>query len=73
MGKQFYSGEETLDKLGMTDDELMALVRDGQLREFHDASEDKDGPLYYGKVYYKVEEVQLVLETTSNSGVIEKI
>lgn len=47
MAKSFYSQEETREKLGMTEDQIKDLVRNGQLREFRDA----------GKVNYKVGEV----------------
>jgi len=47
MAKSFYSQEETREKLGMTENQIKDLVRNGQLREFRDA----------GKVNYKVGEV----------------
>ncbi len=47
MAKQFYSVEEAQNKLGLTEEELKQLIRDGQLREFRDG----------GKVLYKTEEV----------------
>ena len=47
MAKPFYSLEEACAKLGKSDDEVRALVRDGELREFRDA----------GKVFFKAEDV----------------
>jgi len=52
MAKQYYSPEETLNKLGMSEDEMKELVRDGQLREFRDG----------GEIRYKVEEVDGLAE-----------
>ncbi len=47
MAKPFYSMQEVCEKLGKSEDEIKALVRDGQLREFRDA----------GKVFFKAEDV----------------
>ncbi len=47
MAKQFYDAQEAQDKLGISEEELKRLVRDGQLREFRDGS----------NVRYKIEEV----------------
>jgi hypothetical protein len=45
--KPFYSMEEVCAKLGKNQDQIKALVRDGELREFRDA----------GKVFFKVEDI----------------
>ncbi len=47
MAKPFYSMQEVCEKLGKTEDEIKALVREGRLREFRDA----------GKVFFKAEDV----------------
>ncbi len=47
MAKPFYSMEEACAKLGKSEDDIRALVRDGELREFRDA----------GKVFFKAEDV----------------
>jgi len=47
MAKTYYSPEEASAKLGCTNDELRAMIREGKLREFRDA----------GKPSYRVEEV----------------
>ncbi len=60
MAKIFYSAQEAAKKLSLTLDELKALVRDGQLREFRDG----------GEIKYKLEEVDGLaenLETLSGS------
>jgi hypothetical protein len=45
--KPFYSMSEVRAKLGKTEDEIKALVRDGTLREFRDA----------GKIFFKAEDI----------------
>ncbi len=47
-GKPFYSMEEVCSKLGKSQDEVKALVRDGKLREFRDA----------GKVFFKADDIE---------------
>lgn len=47
MAKSYYNLEETGVKLGCTETQVKALVRDGKLREFRDA----------GKLNYRIEEV----------------
>lgn len=47
MAKMYYSLEEALGKLGLSEEKLKALVREGKLREFRDA----------GKLNYRVDEV----------------
>ena len=59
MAQQFYNLDETREKLGITEDELKQLVRDGQLREFRDG----------GEIKYKGEEVdQLADNLATLSG-----
>ena len=50
MAKMYYNQEETLAKLGITEDQLRGMVRSGELREFRDA----------GKLNYRTEEVDRV-------------
>jgi hypothetical protein len=52
MGKQFYDLDEAKAKLGLSEEELKALVRDGQLREFRDA----------GKIRYKAGDVDALVQ-----------
>lgn len=52
MAKQYYTSEEAQAKLGMAEEQLKELVRDGQLREFRDA----------GQIRYKADEVDGVAE-----------
>ena len=47
MAGMFYSLQEALDKLSMTEDQIKQAVADGKLREF------RDGP----NLLFKVEEV----------------
>ena len=47
MAKMYYNQDETLDKLGLSEERLKVLVREGKLREFRDA----------GKLNYRVDEV----------------
>jgi hypothetical protein len=47
MAKIYYTNDEAMEKLGMTEDEIKSLVRDGKLREFRDA----------GKVHFKTEDI----------------
>lgn len=45
--KPFYSMEEVCERLGKSEDEIKAMVRSGDLREFRDA----------GKVFFRVEDI----------------
>lgn len=47
MAKMFYSAKEASDRLGRTEEQLKALVREGKLREFRDA----------GTINYKITDV----------------
>ncbi len=47
MAKPFYTIEEVCQKLGKSQEEIRALVREGRLREFRDA----------GKIFFKAEDV----------------
>lgn len=47
MAKMFYSAQEASERLGKTEEDLKALVREGKLREFRDA----------GSVNYRVSDV----------------
>lgn len=59
MAKMFYSAKEASERLGKSEDELKALVRDGKLREFRDA----------GSVNYKVSDVDgLASKTPAKSA-----
>lgn len=59
MAKMFYTVEEAAKRLGKTEDELRALVREGTLREFRDA----------GSTNYKVDEVDQMAEAAgADSG-----
>lgn len=59
----FYRIDETSSKLGITDDEVKQLVKDGKLREFRDA----------GRTSYKVSEVDaLSSEGVSVGEVLER-
>lgn len=59
MAQQFYNLNDTRQKLGISEDELKQLVRDGQLREFRDG----------GEIKYKSEEVdQLADNLATLSG-----
>lgn len=53
MAKMFYSAEEAAKKLGLSEEEVKKLVREGKLREFRDA----------GTVNYKVEDVEGLAKT----------
>jgi hypothetical protein len=55
MAKMFYSAKEAAERLGRSEEELKALVRDGKLREFRDA----------GSVNYKVGDVDGLLAKAS--------
>ncbi|MGE3180001.1 MAG: helix-turn-helix domain-containing protein [Phycisphaerae bacterium] len=59
MAKPFYSLEEVADLLGKSNDEITALVRAGDLREFRDS----------GKVFFKAEDVEK-LRKSGDSGEI---
>lgn len=48
MAKPFYSLQEVCERLGKSEDQVKALVRDGELREFRDA----------GKIFFKAEDVE---------------
>jgi hypothetical protein len=52
MAKMFYSATEASDRLGRTEEQLKALVREGKLREFRDA----------GTINYKVTDVDALVE-----------
>jgi hypothetical protein len=54
MAKMYYNLDETLARLGMTEDKLKSLVREGKLREFRDA----------GKLNYRVDEVDRLMSDT---------
>lgn len=56
MAKMYYNPEETLAKLGCSEDQLKAMVRNGKLREFRDA----------GKLNYRVEEVDKLVQGQQN-------
>ncbi len=58
MAKMYYNLEETLQKLGCNEDQLKGMVRAGKLREFRDA----------GKLNYKVEDVDRVVEEQASLG-----
>lgn len=58
MAQNFYSLEEACEKLRMTEDQIKELVRNAQLREFRDA----------GKVNYKVEDVDKLVESLGVGG-----
>lgn len=65
MAKMFYNAEEAAERLGISEDELVGLAREGRLREFRDA----------GSVNYKVSDVDAmappaapVLEPDAESG-----
>lgn len=61
MAKPFYSLDEVAELLGKTPDEINAMVRDGDLREFRDS----------GKVFFKAEDVEkLTGGDASDSGEI---
>ncbi len=54
--KPFYSIEEVCEKLGKSEDEVKALVREGELREFRDA----------GKVFFKAEDINKLAGPTED-------
>jgi hypothetical protein len=58
MAKPFYSLEEVCEKLGKSEDEVRALVQEGDLREFRDA----------GKVFFKAEDVDKLAGGGSAAG-----
>ncbi len=53
MAKMFYAADEAAKKLGRTEDELKALVREGKLREFRDGD----------TVNYKVGDIEKLIES----------
>lgn len=55
---QFYSMEETAGKLGMTEDQVKNLTRDGKLREFRDR----------GQLFFKTDEVDRLVEGGGQDG-----
>lgn len=63
MAKPFYSMEEVCEKLGKTEDDVKALVREGSLREFRDA----------GKVFFKSDEVEKLSGGQGPSGDSDEI
>ncbi len=58
MAKMYYNLEETLARLGCTEEQLKGLVREGKLREFRDA----------GKLNYRVEEVDRLMGGETGGG-----
>ncbi len=58
MAKSFCSAEEAAVSLGMTEDGLKELVRDGKLREFRDG----------GKVNYKVADIEQIQAESGSPG-----
>jgi hypothetical protein len=58
MPKPFYSMEEVCEKLGKTQDQVKALVRDGTLREFRDA----------GKVFFKADDIEKMAAASAPAG-----
>lgn len=82
MAKLFYSAAEAAEKLGQTEDELKALVREGKLREFRDGDsfnykvgdvdelvEDETPPLELADEEPAVELEPAVIELTGGSDV----
>lgn len=64
MAKTFYEAKEAAAKLGMSEDDLKGLVRQGKIREFRDA----------GKFNYKVDEVErLAAEIGPAEAVVEAV
>ena len=62
MSGMFYSLEEAAEKLSKSKDEVKALVKDGQLREF------RDGP----NILFKAEEVEALIPQEDISGPSEE-
>ncbi len=58
MAKPFYSIEEVCQRLGKTQDQIKAMVRDGALREFRDA----------GKIFFKAEDIDSVAGKGGGKG-----
>jgi hypothetical protein len=58
MAKMFYSLEEVMELLMMSEDQVRGLVRSGQLREFRDA----------GKVNYNADEVDALASLSGSTG-----
>jgi len=58
MAKDFYTMKEASERLGISEEELRNLVREGRLREFRDAT----GPLY------RAEEVEALVGQVGPSG-----
>lgn len=58
MAKPFYSMEEVCERLGKSEAEVSAMVRDGTLREFRDA----------GKVFFKAEDIDKLVPGGGESG-----
>ena len=64
MAKSFYSSAEAAEKLGKSEDELKALVRDGKLREFRDA----------GSINFRVDDIdRLAAESGGGSADLDDI
>ncbi len=60
MAKMFYSAKEASDRLGRTEEQIKALVREGKLREFRDA----------GTINYKITDVDaLVMPVAADTAV----
>jgi len=45
--KEYYTSQEAMEKLGMTEDQLRSMVREGKLREFR----------FSGKIHFKASEI----------------
>lgn len=58
MAKQYYTMEEALQALGMTEVELKQLVRDGQLREFR----------HGGQLHFKVDDIRRIAGQAPSEG-----
>jgi excisionase family DNA binding protein len=63
MAKPFYTIEEVCQRLGKSQDQVRALVREGQLREFRDA----------GKIFFKAEDVDKLGRGTGPGSVSGEI
>jgi excisionase family DNA binding protein len=58
MAGMFYSLQEALEKLNMTEEQVKELVREGKLREFRDGS----------NVLFKIDEVKALMSDTGVTG-----
>jgi len=61
MAKMFYTAAEAAEKLGKTEDDLKALARQGQLREFRDA----------GTINYKVDDIDKLVAASGGAPAAE--